>query len=352
MGDNRLSPQTAAFYEQLWESAQAGCLGLLARLGCSQAEAEEIFADTYARVMERLDPIECDLHEAQMVAVTKTACRRELIDRRRRREGVLREVPVPEAGLTEPDLDAEDPHELAERSEAIAIGEEAVLSLRPRERLVFWLRHHEDRSPAEVRELVPHLCEPGYRRAIQRANAEVLAAFSRIESGRRCGEFDQPTLSSYICGTAEPDAAASIEAHLRHCRACQRECTEMRSYLHDVAGTLAVLVAAGSLGAASASGTLARSLAALKEGPVLSRPKGSGRPRQDWHLLPASEIASPRWGRGEHRAGDGRFRVEGGGRVRGGCGCLRRRGGRPWCKWPQHWRSPAGKARERTGPGT
>jgi DNA-directed RNA polymerase specialized sigma24 family protein len=268
----RLSEQTAAFYEGLWGSARAGCLSLLRRLGCSEAEAEEVFGDTYATVMERVDPIERGLHEAQMVNVMKVSCRRRLINLRCR-EGVLREVP--EAVELIADSDGEGPDELAVRSEAIAIGEEAVLSLSPRDRLIFLLRYHRDLSPEEVRQCVPHLSEHGYRRAIQRANAKVLTSYRRIDSGKRCGEFDPAALETFIAGAAQGKEAEAIEAHLKHCRSCQRSCVEMRAYLHELTSSLALLAALGSLGVGGAS-ALAHALGGLGELPsILARAGGS-----------------------------------------------------------------------------
>jgi RNA polymerase sigma factor (sigma-70 family) len=263
----QLSAQAAAFYEGVWEPARAGCLGLLRRLGCPQAEAEEVFSETYVTVMEKVDPIERGLHEAQMVNLMKTACRRRLINLRHR-EGVLKEVAVPEVKPSAGERRVEGPEELAEREEAIAISEEAVLSLAPRDRLIFLLRYRQDLSPEEVRQCVPRLSEHEYRRAIQRANARVLTSYRRIASGKRCGELAPAALATFIAGAAQGKEAEAIEAHLKHCRSCQRSCVEMRAYLHELTSSLALLAAIGSLGVGGGS-ALAHALSALGEVPSI-----------------------------------------------------------------------------------
>ncbi len=251
----RLSEQAATFYEDLWSSARAGGVGLLRRLGCSQAEAEEVFADTYTRVMAKVDPVKRGLAEPQMVNLIKVACRRRLLNLRRH-EGVLKEVAVPEVEPVDGN-DDDEPYERAESSEAIAIGQEAVLSLPPRDRLVFQLRYYQDLSPEEIQRRVPRLSPHGYRKSIQRSNARVLAAYERIESGRRCEELRGATLTGFLAGTLGADLAETVESHLNHCRSCQRRCIEARGHLHEVASTLALTSTIGSVGV-GLGGILAR----------------------------------------------------------------------------------------------
>jgi RNA polymerase sigma factor (sigma-70 family) len=216
----RLSLAAAAFYERVWISARFSCMGLLRSLGCSESEAEEVFADTYAAVMARIDPIEQGLQEPQMVRRLQVACRWRMGELRRRQR-VVHEIAMAEP---EPpaDLNADEPHEGAERREAIEIGKEALATLSPSDRLVFQLRYQQDLSPDEIRERVPWLTKEGYRKAIQRSNKRVLTAYRKIESGERCKELDRGALDRYISGIAGPELAQTVEAHLSHCRACRR----------------------------------------------------------------------------------------------------------------------------------
>ena len=243
-----LSEETAAFYGRLWDSARVGCLNLLRSLGCGEEEAEEIFRDTHLRVMERVDPIRRDLTEAQMVNTMKVSCRRQLMNVRRR-EGVLREVAVPEVRYPVVLDEADVPYESAALSEAIAVGQEAVLALSPRDRLVFRLRHHQGLTPEEIRQRVPRLTPGRYRRIIERSNAQVLATLQRIESGARCRELEDSELGQYLGDIASAEEAAQIESHLKHCRHCQRRLLELRGRLHDLGSTLALVSLTGAVGA-------------------------------------------------------------------------------------------------------
>src|SRR5262249_2754599 len=94
--DGRLSEAARLFYDRVWASARAGCLNLLGQLGCSETEAEELFAEAFSEVMGTVDPIERRFGEPQMVNLLKVVCRRRLADARRRR-GVIREVDLSKA---------------------------------------------------------------------------------------------------------------------------------------------------------------------------------------------------------------------------------------------------------------
>jgi len=51
----------------------------------------------------------------------------------------------------------------------------------------------------------------------------------------------------FVSGAAGADVVETVEAHLKHCRACQRSCVEMRAYLQDVGSTLAVIATLGGV---------------------------------------------------------------------------------------------------------
>ncbi len=242
--ESGLSAEASAFYSQVYGPARKGCLNELRRAGCSEEEAEELFAATFEHVMGTVDPIARSFAVPQMVNFVKRSAWRALIDERRRRGGRI-EV---ELGAVESlsDASAESPEEVAEEREAVAMGREALQMLPERDRLIFRQRHEMDLSPEEILERTPGLSLRTYRKIIQRANGRVLAAFTKIEGGERCEEMKSSLLRRYVaeaCGEAEQ---AAVEVHLAHCRLCQIAHARMRGQLLDVASGFVVTAAAAS----------------------------------------------------------------------------------------------------------
>lgn len=239
-GDGHLSPEVSDFYQQAYGPAQAGCLNELRNAGCTEEEAEEVFAATFEHVMRTVDPVARSFAIPQMVNLLKKACRRKLIDVRRH-DGVLRRVPLGEVGSVS-DNSLDTPEELVERHETVEIGREAVASLPDRDRRVFVHRHGHGLGADEILERMPDLTRRSYRRILQRANAKVLRAFEEIDSGARCRDMERNHLQRYVSTMASEDEVAAVEAHLQRCRACQQTVLEMRGYLDDVASSLAAMI--------------------------------------------------------------------------------------------------------------
>lgn len=209
--------------------------------------------------METVDPVARQFAVPQMVNLLKTSCQRRMIDERRH-QGVLRRVPLGDAGAL-PDDDSDTPLEVAESHETIAIGREAVASLSDRDRQVFVQRHQLGLDPEEILENFPGLSRRTYRKIMQRANARVLQAFEEIDSGDRCRDMERRYLRGYVSNQSSAADATAVEAHLSHCRACRHVVVRMRGYLHDVASGLGIVGAAeahdhGNLLAAAASRAL------------------------------------------------------------------------------------------------
>jgi len=252
-GERTLRVEEARFYAGVYDAARKGSLGELRRKGCSEEEAEEIFAAAFEKVMETVDPIERDFSAAQMVSFVKQACWRRLIDERRRR-GHRIELELGSIRSLS-DEGQESPEEIAETREAIAIGREALQLLPERDRGIFRQRHELNRTPEEILKSTPGLSLRSYRKIIQRANARVLDAFDRIEGGERCVEMEANLLRRYVSEECPDAERLAVEAHLSHCRACRKAEAQMRGYLLDVASGL---VAASSLAGASRLGMLDR----------------------------------------------------------------------------------------------
>jgi RNA polymerase sigma factor (sigma-70 family) len=250
--ERRLSVAEAQFYARVYGSARKGSLAELRRRGCTEQEAEETFADAFAQVMESVDPIAREFSAAQMVSFVKRTCWRCMIDERRR--GELRGE-LEASGLgARPEAGAETPGELAEEREAVAVGREALATLSERDRAVFRRRHLLGMTPEEVVRETPGLSMRNYRLIVQRANARVLEAFARIEAGERCAEMEGELLRRYLAGEGSREERRAVEAHLAHCRACQRAGARMRGYLIDVAG--GALLASSLGGGSAAAGSL------------------------------------------------------------------------------------------------
>lgn len=247
----RLRLDEARFYASVYSSARRGSLGELRRRGCSEEEAEECFAMALEKVMERVDPIEREFSEAQMVSFIKQTCWRCFLDSHRR----PRQLPLTELAAGEADgEDTPGPDQIAQSREAVAIGREALQMLPERDRLVFRQRYEMGLSPEEIVRGCG-LSERTYRKIIQRANARVLDAFERIEAGVRCEEMESDVLRRYVAGECGERELGSVKAHLAHCRACRRHEARMRGYLLDVASGLgaALSVATARSGGVSTS---------------------------------------------------------------------------------------------------
>lgn len=260
-GPRRLSLAEAQFYALVYDPARRGSLAELRRRGCDEHEAEELFAASYAKVMEAVDPIERCFSAPQMVRFVKRACCRRLIDEDRHR--AQRVKPDARPPRLRPESPAEAPGELAEEREAVAIGREALATLSGRDRLVFTLRHLQGMEPGEIVAEVPGLSLRTYRKVIQRANVRVLDAYARIEAGERCAEMEDALLRRYLAGESDAAERTAVEAHLAHCRACQQAHARMRDYLIDVASGALL---ASSLGADHAGAILAHLLELASRG--------------------------------------------------------------------------------------
>jgi RNA polymerase sigma factor (sigma-70 family) len=255
----KLTVEEAGFYATVYESARRGCLGELRRRGCGEAEAEELFATAFERVMESVNPIERSFSAAEMVAFVKRAAWRCRLDELYHR-GLRPEVELSH-GYSVADPSAESPEEVVEEREAAAIALEVLATLSERDREVFCQRHQLELTPQEIVERTPGLTPRTYRKIIQRANARALAAFERIEGGERCEEMGS-LLRRYVAEESPQHEQLAVESHLAHCVACRQAGVQMRGFLLDVASTL------GAGSSALASHRLAGLSSRLLEMPI------------------------------------------------------------------------------------
>jgi RNA polymerase sigma factor (sigma-70 family) len=240
--DGRLSVEAAHHFARVYGAARAGCLSELRRAGCTEEEAEEIFAATFERIMRRRDPPREGFSVAQTVALLKRACRQKLTDERRHRD-VLKLVPLEEAASrVDP---AMGPVGEVERREEVEIAREALSGIPARDRRVFLQRHHLDLSPAEVLGRNPGLSPRTYRKLLQRARSRTREAFVQIAGGMRCAEMRDERLRRYVDREVGEAEAREVRAHLRRCPACRFEAARMRGGLHGLAAGLPALFGIG-----------------------------------------------------------------------------------------------------------
>ena len=242
MLDGRLSVEAAHHFARVYGAARAGCLSDLRRAGCTEEEAEEIFAATFERIMRRRDPPREGFSVAQTMALLKRACRQKLTDERRHRD-VLKLVPLEEAASRADS--ATSPAGEAERREEVEIAREALSGISARDRRVFLQRHHLDLSPEEVLYRNPGLSPRTYRKLIQRARLRTREAFVQIAGGMRCAEMRGERLRRYVDREAGEAESREVRAHLRRCPACRFEAARMRGGLHGLAVGLPALFGIG-----------------------------------------------------------------------------------------------------------
>ena len=217
-----LSDEAARFYADVFPSARAGCLNELRARGCSEEEAEELFAAANEKVMAGVDPIKRHFSPPQMVNYMKLACRRRLIDKRRDDRAAPREELRESLWANELGVD-----EVVEGHELVAMGLEAVSTLGERDRLVLLLRA-QGFGPDEICLRISGLSDRAYRKVIERANKRVQSELKAIEGGGRCEEMKNALLLLHACHKTNAREDRQVTAHLERCRACRQAYVQMR----------------------------------------------------------------------------------------------------------------------------
>ena len=190
-------------------------------------DAADLVQETFVRVLpklESLDPGTLDLG-AYLFATERNLFLKSV--ERARRQQPVDEIPEP----TGPRPLEDDP----QRSTLLADQQERVrranAALAPRQRLVLALRELEDRSYAEIGELVG-LKENAVAQLISRARLRLREELRLVEVDRsKLPEECQamlPLLSSYLDGQLTGASAERTMAHIESCEYCQKALTEMR----------------------------------------------------------------------------------------------------------------------------
>ncbi|HET9437602.1 MAG TPA: sigma-70 family RNA polymerase sigma factor, partial [Gaiellaceae bacterium] len=190
-------------------------------------DAADLVQETFVRVLpklESLDPATLDLG-AYLFATQRNLFLKQV--ERAKRQQPVDEIPEPDG----PRPIEDDP----QRSTLLADQQERVrranAALAPRQRLVLALRELEDRSYAEIGELVG-LKENAVAQLISRARLRLREELRLVEVDRsKLPEECQamlPLLSQYLDGQLKGASAERTIAHVESCENCQKALTEMR----------------------------------------------------------------------------------------------------------------------------
>jgi RNA polymerase sigma factor (sigma-70 family) len=190
-------------------------------------DAADLVQETFVRALPRLDRLDPDgVNLAAYLLTTEKNLFLKSVERRKRQEPVD-EVPEP----SEPAAIEDDP----ERSTLLGRQQEEVrlanAKLAPRQRLVLALRELEDRSYAEIGELVG-LNENAVAQLISRARQSLreelrLVQVDRSKLPKECQGF-LPLLSAHLDGQLRGAASERTLAHLETCESCQAALADMR----------------------------------------------------------------------------------------------------------------------------
>jgi RNA polymerase sigma factor (sigma-70 family) len=197
------------------------------RLTGNPHDASDLVQETFVRALPRLDSLDPEgLNLGAYLLTTEKNLFLKSVERTRRQEPV--EV-VPEPSTPAPIED--DP----ERSTLLGGQQEEVrkanAALAPRQRLVLALRELEDRSYAEIGELVG-LNENAVAQLISRARQSLrqelrLVQVERSKLPAECQSF-LPLLSAHLDGQLEGAQLERTLAHLEACEVCQAALADMR----------------------------------------------------------------------------------------------------------------------------
>jgi RNA polymerase sigma factor (sigma-70 family) len=190
-------------------------------------DAADLVQETFVRVLPKLESLDPDtLDLGAYLFATERNLFLKSVERAKRQQPVD-EIPEP----TGPRPLEEDPQRatlLVDQQERVR---RANAALAPRQRLVLALRELEDRSYAEIGELVG-LKENAVAQLISRARLRLREELRLVEVDRsKLPEECQtllPLLSSYLDGQLKGVAAERTVAHIESCEYCQKALTEMR----------------------------------------------------------------------------------------------------------------------------
>lgn len=216
----RLQERDRAAWDELYREYEQRLSRFAYRLTGNEHDAADLVQETFVRVLVRLDRLDPDRPDLSSY-LFKTAQNLFLTERARgRRTEAVEEVP-------EPDVPApieDDPQRstlLHDQQEQVRV---ANARLAPRQRLVLALCELEEKSYAEIGELIG-LNENAVAQLVSRARQSLRHELRLVQVDRsRLPEECQkrlPKLSAYLDGQLKGDARTQLLAHVAACEHCQ-----------------------------------------------------------------------------------------------------------------------------------
>ena len=223
----RLRAREREAWEELYGVYQPRLRAFAYRLAGNVHDAEDLVQETFVRAVPRLDKLDPDT--ADVGAYLFTTLRNLFLKQveRGKRQRPVAEVPEPSAPMPIED-DPERRTLLTRQQEEVRV---ANARLQPRQRLVLALRELEDRSYAEIGELVG-MKENAVAQLIFRARESLrtelrLAQVDPERLPEECRRF-LPELAAHLDGQLKGMRRDETLAHLEGCERCQSALAEMQ----------------------------------------------------------------------------------------------------------------------------
>lgn len=223
----RLRARDRSAWDELYRLYEGRLYGFAYRLTGSSHDAADLVQETFVRALPRLDrlpPERADVG-AYLYATARNLFLKDV--ERGRRQRPVEEVPEPD----EPSPIEDDPQRAA-----LLRGQQrevrlANARLAPRQRLVLALRELEERSYAEIGELVG-LSENAVAQLISRARQSLREELRlvQVDRSRLPAECQAllPSLSEYLDGQLREPKRTETLGHLERCERCQAALADMR----------------------------------------------------------------------------------------------------------------------------
>jgi len=223
----RLRERDRTAWAELYQTYEGRLYGFAYRLTGNPHDAADLAQETFVRALPRLDrlpPERADI-AAYLFATTKNLFLKGI--ERQKRAQPVEEVPEPD----EPGAIEDDPQRAALLRRQQAEVRLANARLAPRQRLVLALRELEDKSYAEIGELVG-LNENAVAQLISRARESLreelrLVQVDRSKLPEECQRL-LPALSAHLDGQLRGEKRERTLAHLEGCESCQAALADMR----------------------------------------------------------------------------------------------------------------------------
>jgi RNA polymerase sigma factor (sigma-70 family) len=222
----RLVERDRRAWEELYREYEPRLFAFAYRLTGNRNDAADLVQETFVHALPRLD--ELDPEQVNVAAYLFTTAKNLFLKgvERGRRLDVVDEVPEPD-DLPPIEDDPERQSLLTRQQQEVRL---ATVKLAPRQRLVLALRELEDKSYAEIGELVG-LNENAVAQLISRARDRLreelrLVQVDRSKLPEECQRM-LPLLSAHLDGRLTGEARERTLSHLQACELCQAALADM-----------------------------------------------------------------------------------------------------------------------------